>query len=283
MRKEKLQPRREYLFGPGWLSAVELQEKLNISMRVVAIEEKGHTEDVRAYFVETPKGVILFDLTMGVANARALLPKNKPVVVLLTHTDWDHTGCIQDFGEENDEVYTINSEYARDRLNRGWSPQEMGLRSQDFSQKVSQRKLNAFRIAPFNAAKTFSDGEKLSFFGLDIEVIATPGHTPDSTCFLIPELGLLLTGDTVYPATHDLRDPANVELWLQSLIRLEKKTRGRAQTLLSGHNESVAQFDLLTRHIQAMSGKLTPNKVEKSQDGTYERRIFGDFSFIVSV
>ena len=41
------------------------------------------------------------------------------------------------------------------------------------------------------------DGETIEVDGLRLEVVATPGHTGDSLSFLLPELGALLTGDTV--------------------------------------------------------------------------------------
>lgn len=43
------------------------------------------------------------------------------------------------------------------------------------------------------------DGETVTAAGLDIEVLATPGHTADSVCFLIRDAGgtAVLTGDTI--------------------------------------------------------------------------------------
>lgn len=42
-----------------------------------------------------------------------------------------------------------------------------------------------------------SDGEMVSVGGLELSVVATPGHTTDSLTFLLPADGALLTGDTV--------------------------------------------------------------------------------------
>jgi glyoxylase-like metal-dependent hydrolase (beta-lactamase superfamily II) len=41
------------------------------------------------------------------------------------------------------------------------------------------------------------DGDVVEVDGLEIRVVATPGHTSDSLSFLVPEDGALLTGDTV--------------------------------------------------------------------------------------
>lgn len=42
------------------------------------------------------------------------------------------------------------------------------------------------------------DGDVLTVAGTDIETIATPGHSPGSVCFLVRELGVVFTGDTLF-------------------------------------------------------------------------------------
>lgn len=46
-----------------------------------------------------------------------------------------------------------------------------------------------------------SDGEILDICGFKLEVIATPGHTPGSVCYLDRENRLLYTGDTLMAGT----------------------------------------------------------------------------------
>ena len=41
------------------------------------------------------------------------------------------------------------------------------------------------------------DGDLVTVAGLELAVVATPGHTGDSLSFLLPADGTLLTGDTV--------------------------------------------------------------------------------------
>lgn len=50
------------------------------------------------------------------------------------------------------------------------------------------------------SAEPLSDGDVLTAAGVAIQVVATPGHTSDSLCFLVPEdghHGSVLTGDTL--------------------------------------------------------------------------------------
>jgi len=46
-------------------------------------------------------------------------------------------------------------------------------------------------------AEPLVDGETIVVDGLEIEVIATPGHTTDSTCFRLVADDSLLSGDTI--------------------------------------------------------------------------------------
>ena len=43
-----------------------------------------------------------------------------------------------------------------------------------------------------------SDGQRLSVAGVDLEVLATPGHAPGAVCFYAPSLGALFSGDTLF-------------------------------------------------------------------------------------
>lgn len=42
------------------------------------------------------------------------------------------------------------------------------------------------------------DGDVFTIAGLDIETIATPGHSPGSVCFYVPARGCLFSGDTLF-------------------------------------------------------------------------------------
>jgi glyoxylase-like metal-dependent hydrolase (beta-lactamase superfamily II) len=42
------------------------------------------------------------------------------------------------------------------------------------------------------------DGQSLEVAGTRVEVLHTPGHAPGAVCFSVPDLGLLLSGDTLF-------------------------------------------------------------------------------------
>jgi glyoxylase-like metal-dependent hydrolase (beta-lactamase superfamily II) len=46
--------------------------------------------------------------------------------------------------------------------------------------------------------RPLTDGMALRAGGIDLRAIATPGHSPGSTCLYAPELGALFSGDTLF-------------------------------------------------------------------------------------
>ena len=80
-------------------------------------------------------------------------------------------------------------------------------------------------------------GEVLTGAGCEIRVVATPGHSADSACFLLPADDVLLTGDTVLGrGTTVIAGDGNLGDYLGSLDRLRAlaDSAGLA-ALLPGH------------------------------------------------
>ncbi|PJI93786.1 MBL fold metallo-hydrolase [Luteimicrobium subarcticum] len=80
-------------------------------------------------------------------------------------------------------------------------------------------------------ATPLADGEVLAVDGLQVVVVATPGHTSDSVCLVLPDDGAVLTGDTVLGAGSTVlmeRDGGDLGDYLASLDVLERLA-GRAR------------------------------------------------------
>lgn len=88
----------------------------------------------------------------------------------------------------------------------------------------------------------WTTGERITAAGLELEVIPTPGHTPDSMCLLLPAEGALLTGDTVLGrGTAVVPWPdGDLGAYLTSLDRLRALAAdGAVRRLLPGHGPVV--------------------------------------------
>ena len=98
--------------------------------------------------------------------------------VLLTHAHFDHAGNAKKLQDDGAKIY-ISELDAPKLLN------EQNL-SSDFGREFDY----------LTADYTIVDGQTLNVCGIDIKVIATPGHTDGSVCFLVANM--LFTGDTLF-------------------------------------------------------------------------------------
>ena len=74
---------------------------------------------------------------------------------------------------------------------------------------------------PWKITAYMHDGERFDLGGRTIEVIATPGHTPDAISLIDRANGLLFTGDTYYPAPIWLfRPETDLDAYAASIRRL---------------------------------------------------------------
>ena len=86
------------------------------------------------------------------------------------------------------------------------------------------------------------DREEIELDGLELSVIATPGHTDDSVSFYLPRDGALLTGDTILGEGSSLIAWPDGQLgpYLDSLKQLrDLSAAGLSLTLLPGHGPLV--------------------------------------------
>lgn len=95
-----------------------------------------------------------------------------------------------------------------------------------------------------------ADGDQVSVGGLDLLVVATPGHTADSTSFLLAREQRLLTGDTILGrgSTVVAHPDGELAAYLESLRRLEAMTgSGLVTSLAPGHGPTVADAAEMVR------------------------------------
>jgi glyoxylase-like metal-dependent hydrolase (beta-lactamase superfamily II) len=82
------------------------------------------------------------------------------------------------------------------------------------------------------------DGERLELDGLRVDVVATPGHTPDSACLLVVQDSALLTGDTLLGrgSTVVAHPEGRLADYLDSLRKLRSLVEARQlRAVLPGH------------------------------------------------
>lgn len=105
----------------------------------------------------------------------------KVAAILLTHGHFDHIWGAQKLRElSGAKIYALDAEK---------------VVCQDAYVNVSAQ---AGRKATIDPDEWLTDGQELSFAGIELKVIATPGHTIGSCCYYVPEAGFLIAGDTLF-------------------------------------------------------------------------------------
>lgn len=118
--------------------------------------------------------------------------------------------------------------------------------------------------APVRAIGTghddLSDGDVVTLDGLEVAVVATPGHTSDSICFLLTAENALLTGDMVLGRGTTVVAWPDGELaaYLASLERIEQLTdAGEVVRLLPGHGPQLPHAAEVVRwYLDHRAGRL---------------------------
>ena len=104
---------------------------------------------------------------------------------------------------------------------------------------------------PTEVMERIRDGEQVSTGSVSLEVVATPGHTPDHVAFFDARTGSLFTGDAVLGRGTSVIDPPEGDLaaYLRSLRRMRELG---PRTIYPGHGpvvlRAVAKLDEYLDH-----------------------------------
>lgn len=128
----------------------------------------------------------------------------------------------------------------------------------------SARRFSDLTGAPVRALGTghadLSDSDRLNVDGLELVVVATPGHTSDSLSFLVAAENALLTGDTVlgHGTTVVAWPDGELAAYLLSLQRIEVMTGSREVTqILPGHGPALPDaMGVVGRYIEHRKVRL---------------------------
>jgi len=108
-----------------------------------------------------------------------------------------------------------------------------------------------FAARPAEGMERIRDGEQVSAGSVALEVVGTPGHTPDHVAFFDARTGSLFTGDAVLGRGTSVIDPPEGDLaaYLRSLRRMRELA---PRTIYPGHGpvvlRAIAKLDEYLDH-----------------------------------
>jgi len=247
---------------------------------VYAIYEPHQAEETIGYLIVGEKRTLLFDTGMGISDVKKVTAEltKLPIIVLNSHTHDDHVGGNWEF----DTVYGMDTEFTRKNARGSREDAQAEITADQICGALPKGfDAKGYSTKPWKIAAYMHDGEKFDLGGRTIEVIATPGHTPDAISLIDRANGLLFTGDTYYPAPIWLYRPeTNMGAYAASIRKLAALAP-QVKLVLGAHNIPVADPSVLPRLVTAFdavrAGKLKP---EPESPGKVLYKIDG-FTFLM--
>jgi glyoxylase-like metal-dependent hydrolase (beta-lactamase superfamily II) len=246
-----------------------------------AIYEPHQAEETISYLIVGTKQALLFDTGMGIGNIRSVVSRltSRPVVVLNSHTHNDHVGDNWRFPfvYGMDTAFTrANAKGSREDAQAEIAPDQIcGELPKGFNPKT-------YATKPWKISRFVHDGFKINLGGRTLEILSTPGHTPDAISLIDRANGLLFTGDTYYPAPIWLYRPeTDLDAYVNSAKRLAVLAP-KVKLVLGAHNIPVAQPDVLPKLVDAIQAVRSGKGEVQSEGPGKAMHTLGDFKFLLA-
>ena len=228
-------------------------EVYQVAPSVFAIYEPHQAEETISYLIVGEKQALLFDTGLGISDIKKVSAAltSLPIVVLNSHTHNDHVGGNWQF----DTVRGMDTNFTREnaRGSREDAQEELGP-DQICGRLPMGFDPKTYATRPWKIKAYIHDGDRIDLGGRALEVISTPGHTPDAISLLDGANGLLFSGDTYYPAPIWLfRPETDLEAYGASIRRLAALAP-QLKAVLGAHNIPVAPSSVLPRLVAAFDG-----------------------------
>lgn len=253
-------------------------EVYKVSPGVFAIYEPHQSEETISYLILGDKKAMLFDTGMGISDLKKITSglTHLPITVLNSHTHNDHVGDNWEF----DTIYGMGTDFTRKnaRGSREDAQAEIaaGQICGDLPKEFDPK---SYATRPWKITSYIHDGDHIDLGGRTIEVIATPGHTPDAISLLDRANGLLFTGDTYYPATIWLYRPETDFKAYDASIRRLAALAPQVKIVLGAHNIPVASPSVLPRLVTAFEAVRAGKAQAAPGDPGQVIYKYDDFSF----
>ena len=256
-------------------------EVYRVSDGVFAIYEPGQFEEVISFLVTGSERALLFDSGLGIGDMRRVVDglTDLPVIVLNSHTHYDHIGGNHKF----ETVWATGTDYTRRRA-AGSAPEDVaGFVQEGWVWKPLPDGFDkaSFRSEPFAIAKTVADGEVIDLGGRALEVVRVPGHAPDALCLLDREHRILFTGDTFYLAplyTH--LEGSDFDQYAESAAKLAAM-RDAYDHAYTAHNVPVVDGDYIVAMADAFRAIRAGTAGDYTVSDGNREYFFDGFSVIV--
>jgi len=255
-------------------------EVYKVAPGTFAIYEPHQSEETISYLIVGQKQALLFDTGMGIANIHKIVSRltSLPIVVLNSHTHDDHVGGNWQFNS----IFGMDTAFTRENAKGSTADAQAEIAPGEICGSLPKGfDPKTYRTKPWHVSFFIHDGFRIKLGGRTVEVIATPGHTPDAIALLDRDNKLLFTGDTYYPAPIWLYRPeTDLAAYEKSIERLAALAPD-VNTVLGAHNIPVASPTVLPALVKAFADLQGGKATCKPQGSGKKLCVVDNFSFLL--
>ncbi|MDA7568868.1 MBL fold metallo-hydrolase [Emcibacteraceae bacterium] len=260
--------------GNSWFEVYKVTDK------TYAIYEPFQWQEAISYLLLGSDNALLVDTLQGVGDLKSVVDQltNLPIIVMNTHSHYDHVSSNYQF----ETIYGLDTPYTAGNA-KGHSNADIGssmTMDTIWKNLPEEFDITIYESKAYEIDKFVNDGEIIDIGSREIQVIFTPGHSPDSVILVDKANRMMFTGDTFYPAPiYVYSETTSLEdFFITSQIMFGY--RNDVDYLMPGHNETMqpaSYLDELRAATMAVINPTTPFEQGRNRR-TYN---FGDFSIIV--
>lgn len=136
-----------------------------------SLDGETHEVENNVWVLGDDATCVVFDAPHDVATVERLVAGRECLAILLTHAHDDHVRFAPELSAALEAPILLSPE---------------------------DREVWSLTHGDLEWDGDVADGDEFVVAGTEILAIATPGHSPGSTCYLVPDLGVLFSGDTLF-------------------------------------------------------------------------------------
>jgi len=255
----------------------------DVGHNTYAIDEPYNWEETIAYLIIGKDKALLFDTGMGLDTiSRVVRELTKlPVVVLNSHTHPDHIGGNTEFSD----ILAMDTRYTRNNAAHGYLHDDVKWEVSPASfclSRLPKEDTAHYYIKPFKVAQFIKNGHIINLGGRKLQVIATPGHTPDAICLYDKQAGYLWCGDSFYEGPILLSgEGTDLKAYQHSINRMAQLA-AKSTRVLPAHNLPIAKPMLIKQAAKEFNQIVTG--IKKGKPGENNTLIFdcNQFSYQIA-
>ena len=256
-----------------WFKIQEIKNYIYvIKERLDLIDPRFLTEFTNIFLVLGSKKALLMDTGSGLYPIKPVVAniiKDRELIVLNTHSHFDHIGGNNEFEEvyiHEKEASNIKKQFYAFFLKN--SPMQI----------VERYKERNFIFNPTKSVISIEEGKIFDLGSIKLKVIHTPGHSNGSIC-LLTDKGELFTGDTAHYGTLFLPTPKEMPQFIKSINKLVEIVKNSPNIeIYPSHEQFPVGLDIFKKMISGFKN-LKNLKSTRITDRNFGIWIYKDDNF----